>query len=72
MAQQIVVTVYGLNKKAVTTPYLDAFPADAKFSDDKLPGTPIVYSRIDYELGGEQMSAYVIETVAQLVALANA
>lgn len=76
MAQQILVNVYGI-KAGKTAPksdtvYQDAFPTTLKFSPDKLTDVLPVYSRIDYTEGGEQMSAYVAETVAQLTTMANA
>lgn len=79
MAQQIKVNVYGLKggkqQPVAYSPsdiFQDAFPANLKFSPDKLTGVPAVYSRIDYTEGDQQMSAYVTETITQLVALANA
>lgn len=76
MAQQFKVNVYGI-KAGRTAPqttdvYQDSFPATVKFNPDKLPSVPAVYSRIDYVQGGEQMSAFVAETIVQLAALANA
>lgn len=73
MASSILVNVYQINNNAFTTPLAMGFPTGISLfrpATGQLVGSTYLYGRIQLSPAGDQY--LVVETVAQLVALANA